>query len=74
MPSWVTQLLALLPTLIADLPAAIDAVTTLIDDIIAAFQNPPASSKFKATDNSAAIAALKQAKADLIAQAASAKP
>lgn len=74
MPSWVVQLLALIPTLIADLPGAIDAITTLIDDIIAAFQNPPASSKLKGVDNSAAIAALKQAKADAIAQAAAKQP
>jgi len=71
MPSWLTQLLALLPTIIADAPALIAAVTKFIDDLIAGFQTPAGA---KGIDLGEAIAALKKTRAECVSIAQKAKP
>ena len=67
MPSWLTQLLALLPVIIADAPSVIAAVTKFIDDLISGFQTPAGASGI---DQGQAIAALKKVRSECVALAA----
>jgi hypothetical protein len=64
---WIDDLIALIPTMVADLPPVIADVTTLIDAVIAQLQGAPttATASLTATDKAAKLAALKKLRATL---------